>query len=51
VVFFQRLLAKCAVNTLFVANILFTDDAEFTQDDVVKFIIPMVRRMTVPSPL
>jgi hypothetical protein len=34
-VFFQWLLAKCVVNTQFVANTLFTDEVEFTRDNIV----------------
>jgi hypothetical protein len=37
VVFCQRLLAKCVVNTQFVANILFTDEAGFIKECTVNF--------------
>jgi hypothetical protein len=36
-VFCQWLLAKCVINTLFVDNILFTGEAEFTGDGTVNF--------------
>jgi hypothetical protein len=36
-VFCQRLLAKCVLNTQFVANILFTVEAGFTRDGIVNF--------------
>jgi hypothetical protein len=37
VAFCQSLLAKCVVNTLLVANILFTDEAGFTRDGIGNF--------------
>jgi hypothetical protein len=37
VVFCQLLLRKCVIDTQFVANILFTDEAEFTRDGIVNF--------------
>jgi hypothetical protein len=37
--------SRCVVNTQFVANILFTEEAGFT------FIIPMSGWMTIPIPL
>jgi hypothetical protein len=37
VVFCQRLLAKCVVNTQLVANILLTDEAESTRDGIMNF--------------
>jgi hypothetical protein len=37
VVFCQWLLAKCLVNTQFVADILFTDEAGFTRECIVSF--------------
>jgi hypothetical protein len=38
VVFCLWLFAKCVVNTQFVAKILFTDEAEFTRDDIVVWV-------------
>jgi hypothetical protein len=50
VVYCHWLLEKCVVNPRFVANILFTDEAGFTRDGIVNFIIPMSGWMTVPTP-
>jgi hypothetical protein len=42
VVFCQWLLAKCVVETQFVANILFADEAGYTRDGIVTFHNPHV---------
>jgi hypothetical protein len=50
-VFCQWFLAKCIVNTLFVASILFTDEARFTRYITGNFHNTMPGWMTIPTPL
>jgi hypothetical protein len=51
VVFCQWLLAKCVVNTQFLANIIFTDEVGCIRDGVVNFHDAHVRVGAVPTPL
>jgi hypothetical protein len=50
VVFCQWLHSKCIVNTQFVANILFTDEADSQGTVLWPFIIPMYGLMKIPTP-